>query len=66
MSIGQAGVSKRCSCSCAQFGSDDDIRAPRAQSTTKELLRQAAIETMNEKGFTAMTIQDIADRANVN
>ncbi len=33
---------------------------------TRQLLRQAAIETMNEKGFTAMTIQDIADRANVN
>ncbi|HZR42764.1 MAG TPA: TetR/AcrR family transcriptional regulator [Ktedonobacteraceae bacterium] len=33
---------------------------------TRQLLRQAAIETMNEKGFLAMTIQDIADRANVN
>src|SRR3984893_2571845 len=33
---------------------------------THQLLRQAAIETMNEKGFMAMTIQDIADRANVN
>ncbi len=33
---------------------------------THQLLRQAAIETMKEKGFLAMTIQDIADRANVN
>jgi AcrR family transcriptional regulator len=33
---------------------------------THQLLRQAAIDTMNEKGFTAMTIQDITDRANVN
>jgi AcrR family transcriptional regulator len=33
---------------------------------THQLLRQAAIETMKEKGFMAMTIQDIADRANVN
>jgi AcrR family transcriptional regulator len=33
---------------------------------THQLLRQAAIETMKEKGFVAMTIQDIADRANVN
>lgn len=33
---------------------------------THQLLRQAAIEAMNEKGFMAMTIQDIADRANVN
>jgi AcrR family transcriptional regulator len=33
---------------------------------THHLLRQAAIETMKEKGFLAMTIQDIADRANVN
>ncbi|HEU5383034.1 MAG TPA: TetR/AcrR family transcriptional regulator [Ktedonobacteraceae bacterium] len=33
---------------------------------TRQLLRQAAIETMKEKGFLAMTIQDIADQANVN
>ena len=33
---------------------------------THQLLRQAAIETMEAKGFLAMTIQDIADRANVN
>lgn len=33
---------------------------------THQLLRQAAIETMKEKGFLAMTIQDIANRANVN
>ena len=33
---------------------------------THQLLRQAAIETMKEKGFLALTIQDIADRANVN
>lgn len=33
---------------------------------THQLLRQAAIETMKEKGFLAMTIQDITDRANVN
>src|SRR5579883_3517635 len=39
-----------------------DRRAQR----TRQLLRQAAIETMKEKGFLAMTIQDIADRATVN
>lgn len=33
---------------------------------THQLLRQAAIEVMQEKGFLATTIQDIADRANVN
>jgi AcrR family transcriptional regulator len=33
---------------------------------THQLLRQAAIETMNEKGFLTMTIRDITDRANVN
>ena len=33
---------------------------------TRQLLRQAAIDTMKEKGFMAMTIQDITDRANVN
>lgn len=33
---------------------------------THQLLRQAAIETMKKKGFLAMTIQDIADGANVN
>lgn len=33
---------------------------------THQLLRQAAIETMKKKGFLAMTIQDIADLANVN
>jgi AcrR family transcriptional regulator len=39
-----------------------DRRAQR----TRQLLRQASIDVMREKGFTAMTIQDIADRANVN
>lgn len=39
-----------------------DRRAQR----THQLLREAAIETMKEKGFLAMTIQDVADRANVN
>ncbi|GHO58116.1 TetR/AcrR family transcriptional regulator [Ktedonobacter robiniae] len=33
---------------------------------THQLLRQAAITIMKEKGFMAMTIQDIADQANVN
>ena len=33
---------------------------------TRQLLRQASIEVMQEKGFLAMTIQNIADRANVN
>lgn len=33
---------------------------------THQILQQAAIETMREKGFLAMTIQDITDRANVN
>lgn len=40
--------------------------ADRRVLRTRQSLRQAAIETMNEKGFMAMTIQDIADRANVN
>ena len=33
---------------------------------TRQLLRQSAIEVMQEKGFTAMTIQDVTDRANLN
>jgi AcrR family transcriptional regulator len=33
---------------------------------TRNLIRSASIEIMKEKGFTAMTIQDITDRANVN
>lgn len=33
---------------------------------TRNLLRLASIEVMREKSFSAMTIQDIADRANVN
>lgn len=41
-------------------------KTDRRVQRTRQLLRQAAIETMNEKGFMAMTIQDIADRANVN
>lgn len=40
---------------------DADRRRRRSQS----LLRQAFAELMREKGFTAMTIQDIADRADV-
>lgn len=33
---------------------------------THQLLRQASVDVMREKGFAAMTIQDVADRANVN
>lgn len=33
---------------------------------THQILQQAAIDTMKEKGFLAMTIQDITDRVNVN
>lgn len=41
-------------------------REDRRVQRTHHLLRQAAIEVMKEKGFLAMTIQDIANRANVN
>jgi AcrR family transcriptional regulator len=33
---------------------------------TRQLLQQAFMETMQEKGFAAMSIQDITERANVN
>ncbi|UUZ83842.1 TetR/AcrR family transcriptional regulator [Paenibacillus sp. P26] len=33
---------------------------------TRQLLRQAFMETMRDKGFAAMTIQDITERADVN
>jgi AcrR family transcriptional regulator len=33
---------------------------------TRQLLQQASIEVMREKGFTAMSVQDITERANVN
>ena len=39
-----------------------DRRAQR----TRQLVRQAGLEVIRDKGFTAMTIQDVADRANVN
>ena len=32
---------------------------------TRQLLRQASIDVMQEKGFKAMSIQEIAERANV-
>lgn len=38
---------------------------PRVRRTRK-LLKQAFIEIMSEKGFTAMTVQDIAERADIN
>jgi len=41
-------------------------RVDRRVQRTRQLLRQAAIEIMQEKGFLEMTIQNIADRANVN
>lgn len=42
-------------------GNDKDRRRSRSQ----RLLKQAFAELMREKGFTAMTVQDIADRADV-
>lgn len=33
---------------------------------TRQLLKQAFLEVVREKGFTAISIQDITDRANVN
>ena len=33
---------------------------------TRRSIMQASREIMREKGFDAMTVQDIADRANVN
>jgi AcrR family transcriptional regulator len=33
---------------------------------TQQLLKQAFVEVVREKGFTAMSIQDVTDRANVN
>ncbi|MEO0596467.1 MAG: TetR/AcrR family transcriptional regulator [Chloroflexota bacterium] len=38
---------------------------PRVRRTRK-LLKQAFVELMHEKGFNAMTVQDIADRADIN
>jgi AcrR family transcriptional regulator len=38
---------------------------PRVRRTRK-LLNQAFFELMNEKGFQSLTVQDIADRAEVN
>lgn len=44
----------------ANRGEDRRIRR------TRQLLQQAFIETIRDKGFAAMTIQDITERANVN
>lgn len=33
---------------------------------TQQLLKQAFVEVVREKGFTALSIQDVTDRANVN
>lgn len=38
---------------------------PRVRRTRK-LLKQAFVEILNEKGFSTMTVQDIADRAEIN
>jgi AcrR family transcriptional regulator len=41
-------------------------REDRRIQRTRQLLRQASIEVMREKGFTATSIQEITERANVN
>src|SRR6266700_5592518 len=38
----------------------------RRTARTRQLLRQASIEVMQEKGFTATSVQEITERANVN
>lgn len=38
----------------------------RRHNRSQRLLKQSFVELMHEKGFTAMTVQDIADRADVN
>ncbi|HEX9012680.1 MAG TPA: TetR family transcriptional regulator [Anaerolineaceae bacterium] len=49
------------------LASHDDTRRvdPRVKRTRK-LINQAFVDLMNEKGFQAITVQDIADRAEVN
>ncbi|GHO78518.1 TetR family transcriptional regulator [Ktedonobacter sp. SOSP1-85] len=41
-------------------------RMDRSVQRTRQLLRQASIDVMKEKGFSATSIRDIAERANVN
>ncbi|AKG33364.1 TetR/AcrR family transcriptional regulator [Paenibacillus durus] len=41
-------------------------RIDRRSRRSQQLLKQSFMELMREKGFTAMTIQDITDRADVN
>lgn len=41
-------------------------REDRRIQRTRQLLRKGFVEAMREKGFAAMSIQDITDRANVN
>jgi AcrR family transcriptional regulator len=40
-------------------------KADRRVQRTRELLQQALIELLNERGYEAITVQDIVDRANV-
>ena len=43
----------------------DNVADPRARRT-RQLLEQAFADLMQQKGFQALTVQDIADRATVN
>jgi AcrR family transcriptional regulator len=43
-----------------------DARLDRRVQRTRALLREALFALISEKGYTAITIQDITDRANVN
>ncbi len=40
-------------------------KTDRRVQRTRELLQKALIELVNERGYDALTIQDIVDRANV-
>ena len=43
----------------------DEEKADRRVQRTRQLLRQAIMELVEERGFDAVTIQDITDRANL-
>ena len=45
---------------------DEMAKLDRRILKTQESLKKAVVELMSEKGFDEITIQDIADRANVN
>jgi AcrR family transcriptional regulator len=59
-------INKNCRLSQGRYGIDNMAKVDRRIVRTQGAIKKAFLELMSEKNFDSITIQDIADRANVN